>query len=225
MNGRNAVMRRRDAWLAFLAALLTCLLPAGPAFATQIELSDLLDIDPLGYQCIPSQYFDDQPDGSAALAFTIGKKARLPRTCLPDPCARALTPRELSSLTGTEPILATFSEEWDDYYARYADHCVREVTVSRPRAPGDFWAPIISKARITQRTGIPTSSRFYPYIPGAGGPPRDIPTLVSFAPPGALPVGPSPIPVPASGAMFAAVLGIGALAAHRRRKRDHPPRI
>ena len=219
------MQRLGGAWVALWAALLACLLPAAPAHATQIELSDLLDIDPLGYNCVPSRYFDDQPDGSAALAFTLSEKIRLPRTCLPDPCARALSPQELAGLTGTEPILATFSAEWDDYYSRYADHCVREITVSRPRAPGDFWEPIISRAKITQRTGIPTSSRFFPFIPGGGTPgPEGIPTLVSFAPPELISAGPSPIPVPASGAMFAAVLGIAGFAAHRRRRRDDPPR-
>lgn len=206
--------------LALVASLLLCLLPGSSALAGPIALNEILDIDPLGYQCIPSRFFDDGEDGSAAVAFSLSGKTRLPRTCLPDPCARALSPRELSQLTGTEPILAKFSDEWDDYYSRYADHCVREVTVSRPRTSGDFWKPIISRASATQRVGLPTSSRSFPFIPGIGstGNPADLPSLISFTPPDGALAGPSPIPVPASGVMFGALLGGVFWASRRRRK-------
>lgn len=205
--------------LATLASLLLCLLPGTSAQAGPIELSDILDRDPLGYECVPSRYFDDNPDGSAPIAFSIAKKTRLPRTCLPDPCARALTKQELSNITGTEPILASFSSEWDDYYSRYADACVREIVISRPRT-ADFWKPILTRAQTTQRIGVPTSSRLRPYIPTGFGTPT-IPTRISFTeqPPEFLPgPAPSPVPIPAPGLLLIAALTIGGLTAHRRRR-------
>ena len=223
MNGRLAVQRLRGAMLALVASVLACLHPAAPAQAGTIELSDILDIDPLGYRCIPSQYFDDGPDGTAAVAFSLSGKTRLPRTCLPDPCERALTPQELSQLTGTEPILARFSDEWDDYFARYADHCRREIVVSRPRGNDGFWKPILNRAKSNQRVGLPTSSRLIPYIiSNYRAPSPEQPLLISFAS-SEVQVGPlnqpSPVPVPASGWLIAAVLGFGAYQSRRAQVR------
>ena len=220
-------LRRRNRWqraaasLALWASLLLCLLPGTAAVAGPIALSDILDIDPLGYECIPSKYFDDNPDGSAPVAFSLSGKTRLPRTCLPDPCARALTRTELSGITGTEPVLASFSDEWDDYYSRYADHCVREVTVSRPRS-ADFWKPIIRRAETTQRVGLPTSSRLIPFAPGGFSTPTFSPSLISFDTPSfGTEIGPdripSPVPLPAPGLMLLAILGLGGIVARRRR--------
>jgi len=222
---RFAVPRLLNALLAVLASLSLCLMPGSYAAAGPIELSDILDIDPLGYHCVPSEHFDEQADGSPALAFSLTGKTRLPRTCLPDPCARALTKTELSQITGTEPILAKFSEEWDDYYTRYADHCVREITVSRP-ADVKFWKPILKRAETTQQTGIPTSSRRFPYMPSSDVIPEDVPAIIKVNfldnPLGGLGpdrITPSPVPVPASGLMLGAVIGGGLFAARRRRKR------
>lgn len=224
------VWRLADALLVISTSLLLCLVSGSSAFAAKIELSDLLDIDALGYRCVPSAYFDEQPDGSPAIAFSVSGKTRLPRTCLPDPCARALTPQELSSITGTEPMLARFHDEWEDYYARYADHCRREIVVSRPRTkaiPGQgFWQPILAHAETIQQTGIPTSSRLRPFIAGGVGgpsfgaiappisalliiPPGDVPTVPPDRPL------PSPVPVPASGLML--LLALLGLAGWRRR--------
>ena len=218
--------------MAVTASLLMCLSSTQQALAGPIELSDILEIDALGYRCVPSAYFDDQDDGSAAVAFSLSGKTRLPRTCLPDPCARALSRQELSSITGTEPILARFHDEWDDYYSRYADHCRREVVVSRPRSKGapitGFWPPIIQRANIIQQTGIPTSSRLRPFIIDEFGNPtteRAAPQIVSFLIPPAAdraipradrPI-PSPIPVPASGLLLGLALGVGAMARRRRK--------
>ncbi|MEL6572910.1 MAG: hypothetical protein AAFQ64_14700 [Pseudomonadota bacterium] len=220
---RSCVRQRVAAALALWAGLLLCFVPGSSAVAGPIALSDILDIDPLGYECVPSQYFDDTPDGSAPIAFSLSGKTRLPRTCLPEPCARALTRAELSGITGTEPILARFSEEWDDYYSRYADHCVREVTVSRPRT-NDFWKPIINRAQSTQRIGIPTSSRLIPFVPGGFSVPtfEPQPTLISFIPEVKSigpEIGPSPVPIPASGVLLGGLLLIGAIGGRKRLKR------
>ena len=232
MNERAMVSRIGNAFLVFLASLLLCVAPGAPVFAAKIELADILEIDALGYRCVPTQYFDEQPDGSPAIAFSISGKTRLPRTCLPDPCARALTQQELSAITGTEPMLARFHDEWDDYYARYADHCRREVVVSRPRAKGSpnegFWPPIISRARIIQQVGIPTSSRLRPFIIEEFGVPttnRSTPliTALLIVPTPDLPGEgldrplPSPVPIPASGLMLGLALGAFGFA-NRRRK-------
>ncbi|MBB5721943.1 hypothetical protein FHS72_001567 [Loktanella ponticola] len=242
MSGRAKASRIGNAVLAISASLLLCFAPTDQAVAAQIELDDILEIDALGYRCIPSAYFEDGEDGSAAIAFSLSGKTRLPRTCLPDPCARALSRPELSQITGTEPILARFHEEWEDYYSRYADHCRSEIVVSRPRSKDTttraFWPPIIDRARIIQSTGIPTSSRLRPYIVNKVG----IPTSQQFAPetvaylipPAAgrpLPVTdrpiPSPVPVPASGLLFGSLLAIiglqkrYSLTARFRRSRKH----
>ncbi len=217
---RSSLQRVIAVCLANLASLLLCLLPGAPALAGPIALAEILDRDPLGYECIPSQYFEDGDDGAAPIAFSLSGKTRLPRTCLPDPCARALSPRELSQITGTEPILASFSNEWDDYYSRYADHCVREIVISRPRAT-DFWKPIIDRSRETQRLGIPTSSRLVPFIPGGFSKPT-LPIKISFVggPETGLgpSIAPSPVPVPASGVLLLAAVGMGGLASYRRRR-------
>lgn len=223
------VKRLLNALLALMASLLLCFLPGSRAIAGPIELADILEIDALGYRCIPSMYFDDDANGGAAIAFSLSGKTRLPRTCLPDPCARALTKQELSQITGTEPILASFHNEWDDYYSRYADHCRREVVVSRPRTKDGFWRPIIDRSRIIQYTGIPTSSRLRPFIYDDLGIPtsaRQAPQTVSFLiPPTAgrpLPNAdrpiPSPVPVPASGALLGLALTAGFLARRKIRQ-------
>jgi hypothetical protein len=235
MTVQAQVSRDFNAILAFSASLLLCILPGSDAFAAPIELADILEIDALGYRCVPSVYFDDGEDGSTAIAFSLSGKTRLPRTCLPDPCARALTQQELSSITGTEPMLARFHNEWDDYYSRYADHCRREVVVSRPRsadAPNrGFWSTIIDRARVIQQIGLPTSSRLRPFVFDQLANPetdRAAPRLATFLIP--RPAGqsflnpdrpiPSPVPLPASGLTLG--LTIGAATFARRRRKSKP---
>jgi hypothetical protein len=161
-------------------------LVVSPANAGVIAITDLIEQDPLGYECIPSSFLDEAEDGTAAIAFSLTGKSRLPRTCLPNPCDRALTPRELSNITGTEMILARFSGEWDDYYARYADYCRAEVVLptqtpqTRPTtiAQGPvvtpvaaFWPPIIERSRKIQRLTPPSSNRGQPVTAGLINPP------------------------------------------------------
>ena len=139
--------------------------------ASTIVLSDILSVDALGYECVGGEYFDETDD-QAAIAFTISEKIRLPRTCLPNPCDRALTRRELSNLTGTEVSLARFDEEWDEYYARYADHCRKEIVDPSEEeiADEDFWEPFR---------------------------PENGPTIVATGPnPDPIYPGPNPVPVP-----------------------------
>lgn len=131
-------------------------------WAAPIPLAALVTEDELGYQCVPGILFEEH-DGEISIAYAANGEVRVPRTCLPPPCERALTRQELSDLTGTEMIWARFEEEWNDYYARYADYCRKEVTpfpedeVDIDVAPwegddlmlaggmsrGDFWAPIL----------------------------------------------------------------------------------
>lgn len=222
VNGHLVALRLRDATLAFVASLLLCPLPGSYVAAAPIELADILDIDPLGYRCIPSKYFDDEPDGTTAVAFSLSGKTRLPRTCLPDPCARALSPQELSHITGTEPILARFSDEWDDYYSRYADHCVREIVVSRPRTNEGFWKPIIDRSQDNQRLGIPTSSRLIPFIITNYVPPdsaRAVPVSFSTTSTSIGPINqPSPVPLPASGLLLALLMGAAAYLSRKAKR-------
>ena len=115
-----------------------------------MSIADITTVDDLGYSCIDAKYLDAADDGSAAIAFSLTGKVRMPRTCLPEPCARALSQRELSSLTGTEMILPRFQKEWDEYYARYADFCRKEVVpfgkpALQPKlTPENFWPPLLS---------------------------------------------------------------------------------
>lgn len=218
------------------AVLAASMLNPVPAFSSPVVLSDILNIDPLGYACVPSRYFDEGEDGAAAIAFVLSGKTRLPRTCLPEPCARALTRQELSALTGTETILARFHNEWEDYYARYADHCRKETNWYKPGSPpvvagppSDFWEPIIDQSRRIRRGDPPqTSSVMTPLV----GPPR-LPPLSPPRPPSSLvppesppnmsmqtsssgsggqappptPPTPAPIPLPPAGILLATVLG------------------
>ena len=123
---------------------------AQPVQAAPRSIAEITEIDQLGYECIDPKYLDEADDGPAAIAFTLTGKVRMPRTCLPEPCARALSQLELSQLTGTEMILPVFQKQWDDYYVRYADHCRKEVVpfgeepLDPPMSTQDFWPPIVS---------------------------------------------------------------------------------
>ena len=125
----------------YLSVTAIALTPVA-APASTIVLSDILSVDALGYECIGGKYLEETED-QTAIAFTISEKIRLPRTCLPNPCDRALTRRELSNLTGTEVTLARFEQEWDEYYARYAGHCRKEIVdpAEEEIADDEFWEP------------------------------------------------------------------------------------
>ncbi|MEY1555473.1 hypothetical protein AB3Y40_07530 [Yoonia sp. R2331] len=122
-----------------------------------MSIDDITTVDDLGYSCIDAKYLDAEYD-NPALAFTLAGKVRMPRTCLPEPCARALTQSELSNLTGTEMVLPRFQKEWDDYYARYAEVCRKEtVPFGRqqysappwPMTPEVFWTPLLTPPIVT----------------------------------------------------------------------------
>ena len=115
------------------------ILPA-PAIASTVALADLVRTDDLGFECIS--------DADLELAFAAtGKGIRLPRTCLPDPCAILSRDRLGHEIIGRPPSEA----EWDEYYARYAEYCRAETTpfdgqMARPTA-GQFWRPLLTDKR------------------------------------------------------------------------------
>ena len=87
----------------------------------------------------------------------------MPRTCLPKPCVQALTPFRLAALIGRNPS----EGEWDEYFARYADFCRKEVVPFKAVGPeglaeghGDvrpeaaFWLPLLA-GFATDRRGPP----------------------------------------------------------------------
>ncbi len=107
--------------------------------SADIHLSDLILQDGLGYECIEEAQID-------VAFFAAGKGARLPQTCLPEPCREALSKVRLASLIGRAPT----TTEWDDYYSRYAEICRNETTAfnqagsEQPQDPSGFWIPILS---------------------------------------------------------------------------------
>lgn len=137
---------RRGTWTAStIAAAVASLTSATPALAASqapaatVALSDLIEIDTLGYTCIA--------EASLESAFgATGKSGRLPRTCLPEPCDGALSRDELASLIGRTPS----GDEWDDYFARYAQVCRHEALgFGAPDVPAvvdadGFWAPFLA---------------------------------------------------------------------------------
>ena len=95
--------------------------------------------DPVGRGCIDGGGWDDP--------FPTGKGARAPVFCLPQPCARALTPEELSRDVVGRTLRAG---EWDRYVFRYMRACEEdgisspdtEVLLSSLGAMADECAPI-----------------------------------------------------------------------------------
>lgn len=175
--------------------------------ASTVELSEIVSIDELGYECISGEHFEEV-DELASVAFSVGKKIRLPRTCLPDPCEGALTERELSNITGTEMIYPRFRDEWNEYYARYADHCRKETvtTVAGTIVPQEeFWVPL----RQNPTSSSPTPPPRFPTTPVVFG--KD-PKTDGEVSPSVEQV--SEVPLPASWLMLA-----GAVALLARRKR------
>ncbi len=141
-------------------ALLMALLPQHLA-ARSLGLGDITSIDPLGYECIPAKYFEEDAPDIAAAAFQVGGKVRLARTCLPEPCEGAVERVELASLTGTDMASLRFQREWDEYYARYADYCRRETTpITDDVATDDdgFWAGVLENP-MTQVVALTAGTR------------------------------------------------------------------
>lgn len=133
-----------------------------PAAASNFEIDEITSTDDLGYACIDEAYFVET-EASAAAAFLIGGKIRLPRTCVANPCLGALSQRDLSNLTGTDPNIPRFDDEWNDYYARYADYCRKETNPDGGKVAetdADFWEQTIEPAQIAQ-----SLSRGSPVLP------------------------------------------------------------
>ena len=133
---------------ALLAITNLCL--GAPVFASSSDIELITSIDDLGYACIDEAFFVETED-SAATAFLIGGKIRLPRTCVADPCSAALSQRELAQLTGTDPNIPRFGSEWEDYYARYADYCRKETNPDGGKvaeSDEDFWERTIEPAQL-----------------------------------------------------------------------------
>jgi hypothetical protein len=91
------------------ACLLVSLWVTSAAAAT---IDDLVQVDALGYQCIADEDLEQ--------AWELGSKgARLPQTCIPDPCAETLTDQMLSTVLGYQPSQAEFM----DYRGRLSNVC------------------------------------------------------------------------------------------------------
>ena len=80
--------------------------------------------DPTGHGCIDGGGWDDP--------FPTGKGTRAPVFCVPQPCARALTPEELSRDVVGRPLRA---DEWNRYVLRYMRACQE---YSMPSVPPDI---------------------------------------------------------------------------------------
>ncbi len=129
---------------------------AAPAMAATVRyqqsMEDLLQIDQLGYSCIPEELLDQ-----AFLASGKGKGSRMPRTCLPEPCEGALERSELAELIGRPPS----DSEWDDYYSRYAHLCRHEAVWDEPGgiageiSPEKFWPALFPE--LGQSSVVPVS--------------------------------------------------------------------
>lgn len=196
-----------------------------PDDIADLKIEDLTVKDPLGFNCIQEKHID--------LAFhATGKGMRMPRTCLPEPCVKALTPFRLAALIGRTPS----EGEWGQYFARYADFCRKEVVPFEaigPEGLGDggvrpeaaFWLPLLagfgdgdprgpSGTAPTGGGGGPVGGGGGPIIigggggtPGGGG---------GVLPDGGGGVQPVPLPAPIW-LMLAAVLGLRAVRGRRAR--------
>ena len=148
-------------------SVLICSMCLGTAsFAATTDIDYITVTDELGYACIDEAHFVETEE-SPALAFLIGGKLRLPRICVDDPCHAALTQRQLSQLTGTDPRIPRFVSEWNDYYARYADYCRKETTPNGggvASSPNDFWERTRRPAEVSQAitTGSPVLPQSLP---------------------------------------------------------------
>lgn len=148
------------------------------ASAVTVTIDDVLLVDELGYECVPEHRIEE--------AFALGKSVRLPRTCLPEPCARALDVDELGQLIGREPTRV----EWDEYYSRYAEYCRAEVTPfssddppgQAVGSPAEFWEPIVEPPQwVFPLLPVPVAPPSTPvFVPTTGTP--WTPTTTTFTP-------------------------------------------
>ena len=248
-NSKKFMMRSAG---VFLAAL-QCLLATQVSSATEIKasvhfitpseplaLQDIMDVDKLGFDCIREDMID--------VAFhATGKGARLPRTCMPEPCTKALVPNELALLIGREAREA----EWDEYFSRYAEVCRREIppeitdefvdggtSIEQPGHPVEqFWTPLL-RPFITATSGgrsnpIPTRVppgifstqqiiTTLPRIPSSGPDPTPDffqQVILTETTESAGPsVPPVPAPVPLPAALWMLLAGLACFAPWKRRQ-------
>jgi len=202
--------------------------------AKPLLLQDIMDVDELGFDCIREELID--------VAFhATGKGMRMPRTCLPEPCAKALEPEELALLIGRKAT----EEEWDQYFSRYSEVCRKEVTpfdkdeitiVTGSDDPlEEFWTPLIETyittnkvpkggTSITTKTKTPRGKKplpvFWPKPPTSfiKTPPPETPDHISWASSNASSGLPTPAPVPLPAAVWLLLLGLASLAPWKRRQ-------
>lgn len=135
--------------LAIISVVMLALAMGRPAAAAPVSaLSDLVEVDQLGFACIP------EDDLEAAFRAT-GKGVRLPQTCIADPCAQLLGEVEFGSLLGRPADAAEFA----DYRGRMTRVC---------GAP-TIWAErgITEEQLLTFIFGGAPIHLVYPPLPGA----------------------------------------------------------
>lgn len=105
------------------AGLFVGAAPPQQTRASTRPLDVLVQVDALGYQCIPEAQLE------AAFAAS-GKGAYLPRTCLKDPCAAEPEETLLAELLGREPT----EDEIDEFRQRHIVSC----TARGPKFPPGY---------------------------------------------------------------------------------------
>ena len=147
----------------FLAILAFAVFPAA-SWSSTLFLDTTMPIPTDSFECASGETIEPAPRLIDVLFSSKPSVSQL-KTCLPEPCARALTRQELADLIGTAVSDMRFDEKWGEYYARYADHCRKETVGPvkgsyRQYLTNGFWSPLLSVPSYppSQLTGVePTS--------------------------------------------------------------------